>query len=87
MERAYLIVKTTFLGIVRFVELIIRTYVFLVHPIIFVFISLILAAFKVPKSKRTYEERVNDWWYVLIIDFIDKYEEFTDWLDKKILNF
>lgn len=86
MERASKIVKTIFLALVRFVELIVRTYVFLIHPIIFILVSLLLAAFKGPKSKPTYEERLNDWWCILIINFIDKYEELTDWLDKKLLN-
>lgn len=85
MERACKIVKTIFLALVRFVELIVRTYVFLIHPIIFVLVSLLLAAFKGPKSKPTYEERLNEWWCLLIIGFIDKYEEFTDWLDKRLL--
>lgn len=86
MKRAGKIVKTIFLGMVRLIELIVRTYVFLLHPIIFVSVSLLLAAFKGPESKPTYEERLNDWWCILIIDFIDKYEEFTNWLDKKLLN-
>ena len=86
MERAGKIVKTIFLTLVRFVELIVRTYVFLIHPIIFVLVSLILATFKGSESKPTYEERLNDWWCLLIIGFIDKYEEFTEWLDGKLLN-
>lgn len=86
MERTIKIVKTIFFVLVRFVDLIVRTYVFLIHPIIFVLISLLLAAFKGSNSKLTYEERLNDWWCILIINFIDKYDEFTDWLDKKLLN-
>lgn len=86
MERADKIVKTIFLALVRFVELIVRTYVFLIHPIIFVLVSLLLAAIKGPNSKPTYEERLNDWWCILIINFIDRYEEFTYWLEKKLLN-
>lgn len=86
MERTIKIVKTIFFVLVRFVELIVRTYVFLLHPIIFVLASLLLAAFKGPNSKPTYEERLNDWWCILIINFIDKYDEFTDWVDKKLLN-
>ncbi len=86
MERADKIAKTIFLALVRFVELIVRTYVFLIHPIIFVLVSLLLAAIKGPNSKPTYEERLNDWWCILIINFIDRYEEFTYWLEKKLLN-
>ena len=86
MDRAKRIAKTILLVLVRFIEIAIRTYVFLIHPIIFVLVSLLLAAFKGPKSKPTYEEHLNDWWCTLIINFIDKYEELTDWLDKKLLN-
>lgn len=86
MERTIKIVKTIFFVLVRFVELIVRTYVFLIHPIIFVLVSLLLAAIKGPNSKPTYEERLNDWWCILIINFIDRYEEFTYWLEKKLLN-
>lgn len=84
MERTIKIVKTIFFVLVRFVELIVRTYVFLIHPLIFVLVALILAAFKGPNSKPTYEERLNDWWCILIIKFIDKYDELADWIDKKL---
>lgn len=84
MERTIKIVRTIFFVLVRFVELIVRTYVFLIHPLIFVFVALILAAFKGPNSKPTYDERLNDWWCVLIIKFIDKYDELADWIDEKL---
>lgn len=86
MDRAIRIAKTILLVLVRFIEIVLRTYVFLIHPLIFVLVALILAAFKGPNSSATYEERLNDWWCILIINFIDKYDEFTDWVDKKLLN-
>lgn len=84
MERTIKIVKTIFFVLVRFVELIVRTYVFLIHPIIFVLVSLLLAAIKGPNSSATYEERIGDWRKCLIIDFIDWYDDIKDWVEKKL---
>ena len=84
MDRAKRIAKTILLVLVRIIEITVRSYVFLIHPIIFVLVSLLLATFKGPNSKPTYEERLNDWWCILIIKFIDKYDELADWIDKKL---
>ena len=84
MERTIKIVKTIFFVLVRFVELIVRTYVFLIHPLIFVFVALILAAFKGLNSSATYEERIGDWSKCLIMDFIDWYDDKKDWVEKKL---
>ena len=58
MDRVKRIAKTILLVLVRIIEITVRSYVFLIHPIIFVVVALILAAFKGPDSKPTYEERI-----------------------------
>ena len=84
MDRAIRIAKTILLVLVRFIEIVLRTYVFLIHPLIFVFVALILAAFKGPNSSATYEERISDWCKCLIVDFIDWYDDIKDWVEKKL---
>lgn len=84
MDRAKRIAKTILLVLVRIIELVVRTYVFLIHPIIFVVVALILAAFKGSDSKPTYEERIGDWCKCLIMDFIDWYDDVQDWVEEKL---
>lgn len=84
MERVKRIAKTLLLVLVRTIEIIVRSYVFLIHPIIFVVMALILAAFKGPKSKPTYEERIGDWCKCLIMDFIDWYDDVQDWVEERL---
>ena len=84
MDRAIRIAKTILLVLVRFIEIVLRTYVFLIHPIIFVLVSLLLAVFKGPNSKPIYEERLNDWCKCLIVDFIEQYDDVQDWVEKKL---
>ena len=84
MDRAIRIAKTILLVLVRVIEIVLRTYVFLIHPLIFVLVALILAAFKGPQSKSTYEERIGDWCKCLIVDFIDQYDDVQDWVEKKL---
>lgn len=84
MNRAKRIAKTIFLVLVRIIEITVRSYVFLIHPIIFVVVALILAAFRGPESKPTYEERIGDWCNLLIVDFIDWYDDMQDWVEEKL---
>lgn len=84
MERAKRIAKTLLLVLVRIIEIAVRSYVFLLHPIIFVVVALILAAFKGSDSKPTYEERIGDWCKCLIMDFIDWYDDVQDWVEEKL---
>ena len=88
MDRAKRIAKTILLVLMRFIEIELRTYVFLIHPLIFVIVALvvalILAAFKGPQSKSTYEERIGDWCKCLIMDFIDWYEAVQNWVEEKL---
>ena len=84
MDRAKRIAKTIFLVLVRIIEIVVRAYVFLIHPLIFVLLALILAAFKGPESKFTYEERIEDWCKCLIMDFIDWYDDVQDWVEEKL---
>ncbi len=84
MDRAKRIAKTLLLVLVRFIEIVLRTYVFLIHPLIFVLVALILAAFKGPNSSATYEERIGDWCKCLIVDFIDWYDDIKYWVEKKL---
>ena len=84
MDRAIRIAKTVLLVLVRFIEIVIRTYVFLIHPLIFFLVALILAAFKGPNSSATYEERIGDWCKCLIMDFIDWYDDVEDRIDQKL---
>ena len=83
MDRAKRIAKTLLLVLVRTIEITVRSYVFLIHPIIFVVVAIILAAFKGPNSSATYEERIGDWCKCLIMHFIEWYEEVQDWIEKK----
>ena len=84
MDRVKRIAKTILLVLVRFIEIVVRTYVFLIHPLIFVLVALILAAFKGPNSSATYEERIGDWSKCLIMDFIDWYDAVQDWVEEKL---
>lgn len=86
MDRAKRIAKTLFLVVVRLIEVAIRAYVFLIHPIIFLLISLLLAVFKAPNSNSTYEDRVCDWCNLLIVDLIDWYEGIRERLEEKLNN-
>ena len=84
MDRAKRIAKTLLLVLVRTIEITVRSYVFLIHPIIFVVVAIILAAFKGPNSSATYEERIGDWCKCLIMDFIDWYDDVQDWVEEKL---
>lgn len=84
MDRAIRIVKTILLVLVRFIEIVLRTYVFLIHPLIFVLVALFLAAFKGPNSSATYEERIGDWCKCLIMDFITWYDAVQNWVEEKL---
>ena len=84
MDRAKRIAKTIFLVLVRIIEIVVRAYVFLIHPLIFVLLALILAAFKGPESKFTYEERIEDWCKCLIMDFIDWYDDVQAWVEERL---
>lgn len=84
MDRVKRIAKTILLVLVRIIEITVRSYVFLIHPLIFVVVALILAAFKGPKSKPTYEERIGDWCKCLIMDFIDWYDDVQDWVEERL---
>jgi len=84
MNRAKRIAKTILLVLVRIIEITVRSYVFLIHPLIFVIVALILAAFKGSDSKPTYEERIGDWSKCLIMNFIDWYDDVQDWVEEKL---
>ena len=84
MDRAKRIAKTLLLVLVRTIEITVRSYVFLIHPIIFVVVAIILAAFKGSDSKPTYEERIGDWCKCLIMDFIDRYDDVQDWVEERL---
>lgn len=84
MNRAKRIAKTLLLVLVRIIEITVRAYVFLIHPIIFVVVALILATFKGSDSKPTYEERIGDWCKCLIMDFIDWYDDVQDWVEERL---
>ena len=84
MDRVKRIAKTILLVLVRIIEITVRSYVFLIHPLIFVIVALILAAFKGSDSKPTYEERIGDWCKCLIMDFIDWYDAVQDWVEEKL---
>lgn len=84
MDRAIRIAKTIALVVIRAIELVVRTYVYLIHPLISTLLALPLSSFKGRKSKPTYEERVNDWCHLLIIDFIDWYDDKVEALNKML---
>ena len=86
MDRAIRIAKTILLVLVRVIEIVLRTYVFLIHPLIFVLVALILAAFKGPNSSVTYEERIGDWCKCLIVDFIDWFNDKQELFNQKLDN-
>ena len=84
MDRVIRIAKTILLVVIRIVELLVRTYVYLINPLISTLLAMLLSSFKGPTSKTTYEERVNDWCNLLIIDFIDWYDEKVEALNKML---
>ena len=84
MNRVKLIAKTIFLVVVRAIEIVARTYVYLIHPLIFTIVALLLA---VPGSEETsYEERFNKWCDKLILCVIDWYDDKQEWLNNKLDN-
>ena len=84
MNRVKLIAKTIFLVVVRAIEIVARTYVYLIHPLIFTIVALLLA---VPSSEETsYEERFNKWCDKLILCVIDWYDDNQEWLNNKLDN-
>lgn len=84
MNRAKRIAKTILLVLVRIIELVVRTYVFLIHPIISVILALILAAFTKARTGNSYEDCVNEWCHCLVIGLIDWYDEKWEWVEKKL---
>ena len=86
MDRAIRIAKTVALVAIRAIELVVRTYVYLINPLLCTVLALLLSVFKGENSKPTYEERVNDWCHILIIDFIDWFNDKQEILNQKLDN-
>lgn len=86
MERITRIAKTILLVVIRIVEIVVRTYVYLINPLLCVVLALLLSVFKGKNSKPTYEERMNDWCNLLIIDFIDWFNDKQELFNQKLDN-